>query len=124
MNGTRYFLDTNAIISLLDGNKDLEKQLQSADWIGTSVICLIEFLSFHTLSLHDRNLLFQLTQRINIEAVETAFTKLETIANFRKEPRLKLPDTIVAAGAINNNAVLLSNDKHFSSLANLSVLNL
>ncbi len=38
MSGNRYVLDTNAIVSLLQGNAQL---LQKADWIGISIISQI-----------------------------------------------------------------------------------
>ncbi|WP_225226050.1 hypothetical protein [Komarekiella delphini-convector] len=46
MNGNRYVLDTNAIVSLLQGSSQLIQLLQDADWIGVSVISQIEFLAF------------------------------------------------------------------------------
>ncbi|WP_373527737.1 hypothetical protein [Nostoc sp.] len=38
MSGSRYLLDTNAIIALLQGNSQLLQLLQNADWIGISII--------------------------------------------------------------------------------------
>jgi predicted nucleic acid-binding protein len=38
MNGNAYFLDTNAIITLLQGNKQLLQHLHDAQWVGISVI--------------------------------------------------------------------------------------
>lgn len=39
MNGRRYFLDTNAIVALLAGNRMLLELLNQADYVATSVIC-------------------------------------------------------------------------------------
>ena len=41
---------------------------------------------------------------------------LETMAELRIFQHLKLPDAIIAGTAINNNAVLLTNDKAFSKI--------
>jgi predicted nucleic acid-binding protein len=39
MNGNnRYLLDTNAIISLLGGNCELNNITREADWLGISII--------------------------------------------------------------------------------------
>jgi hypothetical protein len=121
MSGIRYFLDTNAIIFLLNGNAALEAQLQKAHWIGTSVVCLIKFLSFQTLSSNDKELLYSLTNRIAVIQLESSFPELEKIAELRKITKLKLPDAIIAASARINEAVLVSNNKHLSSIADLTV---
>ncbi len=57
MNG-RFLLDTNAVIALLNGIPSLFQTLQSANWIGISIITELEFLSFSGLSTHDE-ILFQ-----------------------------------------------------------------
>ncbi|HEX8279014.1 MAG TPA: PIN domain-containing protein [Segetibacter sp.] len=46
---------------------------------------------------------------------------LETIAELRIFQHLKLPDAIIAGTAINNNAVLLTNDKAFSKIPLLKI---
>lgn len=122
MSGTKYFLDTNAMIALLDGNQVIEKTLLSATWIGTSVLCIIEFLSYPDLSETDRILLYKLAQRIIVIPIENDIVLLEQIANFRSQTRLKTPDAVIAANAIANDAILFSNDKHFKNIPNLSVL--
>ncbi|MEH2415189.1 hypothetical protein [Nostoc sp.] len=54
MSGSRYLLDTNAIVVLLQGNLQLLQLLQNSDWIGISIISQIEFLAFSGLSQGDR----------------------------------------------------------------------
>ncbi|WP_017317962.1 PIN domain-containing protein [Mastigocladopsis repens] len=44
MSGKRYLLDTNVIVSLLQGSGALVTLLQNAEWVGISVISQIEFL--------------------------------------------------------------------------------
>ena len=39
----RLLLDTNAIIQLLAGNKELLELVSSADFVATSIICELEF---------------------------------------------------------------------------------
>lgn len=62
MNGNRYLLDTNAIIALLQKDASLIKLLQSADWVGISVISQLEFLAFSGLSEADKQLFQQFLQ--------------------------------------------------------------
>ncbi|MEH2001896.1 MAG: hypothetical protein V7L00_24720 [Nostoc sp.] len=59
MSGSRYLLDTNAIVALLQGNLQLLQFLQNSDWIGISIISQIEFLAFSGLSQGDRQLFQQ-----------------------------------------------------------------
>jgi hypothetical protein len=42
MNGKRYLLDTNAVISLLSGNQALASRLEEAAWVGISVVSQLE----------------------------------------------------------------------------------
>jgi predicted nucleic acid-binding protein len=122
MNGNRYFFDTNAIIALLNGNSFIDKTISEAEWIGTSVICIIEFLSFPHLTLTDKNILFIFLQRIHLLGLSDELSFLEMLASFKIESRLKLPDSVIACLAIQNNAVLITNDQHFNNIKNLSVL--
>lgn len=62
MNGNRYLLDTNAITALLQKDASLIKLLQSADWVGISVISQLEFLAFSGLSEADKQLFQQFLQ--------------------------------------------------------------
>lgn len=64
MPGKRYLLDTNALIALLQGNRELMALTQSADWLGISVINALEFLGFDGLTEQDRLLFQQLVSRV------------------------------------------------------------
>lgn len=109
------------MIALLNGNVELDNRLRNASWIGTSVVCVIEFLSFTNLQSEDKDLMYSLLKRINVFPVEHNLSWLEQVAELRQQTKLKLPDAVIAVSASANNAILLSNDKHFSSLPNLTV---
>lgn len=49
----RFLLDTNAVVSLLAGNHELAVQLESAEYVGISIISYLEFLAFDGLSDSD-----------------------------------------------------------------------
>lgn len=120
MNG-RFLLDTNAVIALLNGNPSLFQTLQSANWIGISIITELEFLSFSGLSTHDESLFQQFKNRVEIidlQAVDKYF--LQRIIEIRKAGKLKLPDAIIAAAALENMATLLTLDVAFSKVDHLS----
>ena len=122
MNG-RFLLDTNAIITLLNGHDGTYQQLQNAVWIGISVISELEFLSFRSISQNDIALFQSFKARIQIINLDSNDTTLtNTIISTRQNFNLKLPDAIIAASAMENQALLLSNDVIFQRVAQLSVL--
>ena len=57
MPGKRFLLDTNALIALLKGNQSLLDLTSSAEWVGISVISILEFSSFSGMTSPDLDLL-------------------------------------------------------------------
>ena len=114
MNGKGYLLDTNAIVQLLKGNKELIAVLGAADFIATSIVAEMEYLSFSGLSDSDVALYQAFRGRIqvyDVPSADTAFTQL--VVKARKEHGLKLPDAIIAGTAIANGLTVLTADDHF-----------
>lgn len=112
----RYFLDTNAVIYLVSGR--LALPLPDGRY-SVSIITEIELLSFAGISAGEEkkihNLLFSLDRVHITEAVRD-----ETI-RLRRKNRLKLPDAVIAASALIQRAVLLTNDQAFASVEGLTV---
>lgn len=110
----RYLLDTNAIIYLVSGR--LVFPLPDGQY-SVSIITEIELLSFSGISAEEeqkiRDLLL-LLDRVHL----TDAVRDETI-RLRRKNRLKLPDAIIAASALIQGAVLLTNDQAFSSIDGL-----
>lgn len=121
MSGSRRFvLDTNAIVSLLAGNSTLAKLLESADYVGISIISYLEFLAFDGLSDSDCQCFASLCRRIDVVALEHDDSTLTQKAlELRRKHRLKLPDAIIGATAICRNATLITNDNHFTNIETL-----
>ena len=112
MSGKRFFLDTNAIVALLAGNKTLLDMIQNADLIATSVICSIEFLSFNGLSHADRILFQTFLHRIDVFDLCAGDTELiERVLEIRMHKQLKLPDAIIAATASIQQCMLVTADE-------------
>ena len=119
----RYFLDTNALIQLLKGNFDVLNKLNNASYIGTSVICEIEFLSFKNLSNDDKTLFEAFLNKIEVVDVESKNGELiSSILSIRKDKKLKLPDAIVCASAKMYNATLITADKALFKVKGIDVL--
>ncbi|MEQ8999767.1 MAG: type II toxin-antitoxin system VapC family toxin [Coleofasciculus sp. B1-GNL1-01] len=122
MSGNRYVLDTNAIVALLQGNLQLVQLLQNASWIGISIISQIEFLVFSGLTEADRQLFQQFVQRVEVVGLTAGdATLIEKIIEIRQQYRLKLPDATIAAIAIQNRASLVTADREFSKVTQLTV---
>ena len=122
MNG-RFLLDTNAVIGLLSGNAALLQLLKGAKWIGISVIVELEFLSFPQLSDSDAKLFAQFKSRVETISLDsTNEDLLQNIVRIRQKSKIKLPDAIIAATAMNENAALVSNDVSFNRIDHLILL--
>ncbi len=112
MSGRRYFLDTNAIIALLAGNRKLLKLLNHADDVATSVICELEYLAFPDLPDADRELFEQFRAKVHVIDLCSGDTPLRAqILKLRSGRKMKLPDAIIASSAMNHNSILLTEDK-------------
>ena len=123
MNGSRILLDTNAITALLQGNLALVELLKSSEWIGISIISQIEFLANPALNEEDNTLFENFINRIDIIDLNHLDTiLLSLILDVRKNSRIKLPDAIIAATAIHNNAKIITSDEGFRKVARLKVI--
>jgi predicted nucleic acid-binding protein len=124
MSGNRYVLDTNAIVALLQGNLQLIELLKDADWLGVSVISQIEFLVFPGLTQNDRQIFEQFLQRVEVlDLVAIDAVLIDKIVEIRQQYRLKLPDAVITAMAIQNSASLVTADREFAKVTILTVIN-
>jgi tRNA(fMet)-specific endonuclease VapC len=111
MLGRRYLLDTNALVALLQGHKGLIELVGQAQWLGVSVINVLEFLGFDGLSESDRALFTELTSRlVVVDLVYSNAALMELVADLRKTRAVKLPDAIVMASAAMYYATVITND--------------
>ncbi len=117
MNGNRYLLDTNTVIQLFDGNREVETILNQADFVAMSVISEFEYLSYAGLSeddLLEYNAFRNTIQIYNVPSDDPIFTQL--VVSARKNHGMKLPDAIIASTARANNLTVLTADDHFKKL--------
>ena len=123
MSGSRYVLDTNAIVVLLQTNTQLLELLQKADWIGVSIISQIEFLVFPGLTESDRQLFQEFLQRVEVlDLTSKNAALINKIVEIRQQYRLKFPDAVIAAMAIDNLASLVTADQDFAKVKDLTVV--
>jgi tRNA(fMet)-specific endonuclease VapC len=111
MPGKRYLLDTNALVALLQGHKGLIALVDQAQWLGVSVINVLEFLGFDGLSESDRALFLELTSRlVVVDLIYDNTPLMERVTDLRKSRAVKLPDAIVMASAAIHDATVVTND--------------
>lgn len=117
MSGRRYLLDTNAIIALLSNQQKVVVLAQSANWIGISIISQLEFLAFDRLSQSDRKLSGQFRTRVEVINLSTHQPDLlRNIIEIRQNHRLKLPDAIIVASALQTSSTLVTADQEFQKV--------
>ena len=117
MNGTDFLADTNALIYLLNGNPCMSPFLQNK--LAFSVISELELLSFSGITSEEENNIKSFLLDCN-EISLTDEIKEKTI-EIRKKYKIKLPDAIVAASAIENNLPLITVDKGFNQIEELNL---
>jgi len=111
MPGSRYLLDTNAVVALLQGNDDLARLCHGAEWLAISVITVLEFNGFAALSEEDSHLFRQFAERVTVvDLAQGNRDLMNLIISLRKGHHAKLPDAIVLASAVLNSAELVTND--------------
>jgi predicted nucleic acid-binding protein len=117
----RFVLDTNAVVSLLNGNRELATRLETAAYVGVSVITYLEFLAFDGLTDDDRNNFKQFCSRVEVVPLVHNDDLADKALSLRTQHRLKLPDAIIGATALCRKAVLITNDSHFSGISPLII---
>ena len=119
MSGRRYFLDTNAIVQVLAGNSELLALLSNAEYVATSIICELEFLS---LPEEDSMLFQQFTKRIEMVDLTSGNLPLKNrILEIRSARKLKLPDAIIVASSFISGCTLITADRQLPNMKELDV---
>ncbi len=122
MNGRRYFLDTNAIVQVLAGNCELLALLSDAEYVATSIICELEFLSFPALPEEDAMLFRQFSKRVEMVDLASGDLSLKNrILEIRSARKLKLPDAIIVASSAISGCTLITADRQLLNMRELDV---
>ncbi|HEV8082950.1 MAG TPA: PIN domain-containing protein [Chitinophagaceae bacterium] len=118
----KLLLDTNAIVALLNENAGIIDSVNNAEEIFISIINELEFKSFSNLSLHDMELFDAFVSQVTVLDLQASDIALKNkIIEIRNAYKLRLPDSIIAASAMVNNATLITADKAFKKVGNLQL---
>ena len=111
----RYLLDTNAIIYLL--NDRLSSPLPNGKYC-VSIITEMELLSFAGLLAAEETKIHELLRVV--DRLQLTAAVRDHAIDLRRKYRLKLPDAIIAASALIEQATLLTNDQAFKAIQGLN----
>ncbi|WP_395043974.1 type II toxin-antitoxin system VapC family toxin [Flavobacterium sp.] len=118
MSGNKIVLDTNIVLYLLDGDKELFSILNGLE-LFVSIITEIELLGYNGLSRNDKN-------KINLFLSECTIITLnneikEACINIKQKNKAKTPDAIVAATSLFLQIPLITSDKGFEKIDDLDL---
>jgi predicted nucleic acid-binding protein len=117
MAGSKILLDTNALIYLDKGSETVAHFMVFKS-IFLSVISEIELLSFPGLKQEKSLQLSEMLGWFTIVDIEPAIKR--KAIEIRQRKKLKVPDAIIAATAIEYNMPILTADKMFSKIEGLN----
>ncbi len=118
-----YLIDNNAIIDFCNGKLPEDgKKLLLSQPPQVSVITNIELFASKAISEPEEILLKKFIALSKVHPVTTEL--IDTVVQIRREYRLKMPDAIIAATAIQNDLVLITrNIDDFKNVVSLQLIN-
>ncbi|GHT10056.1 motility twitching protein PilT [Bacteroidia bacterium] len=119
MNGIRILCDTNSLIYLLDGNRDVANFLDNKQ-IYVSVISELELFGKPHLLPREIRVIENLLESCFVVNINPDIKML--YRQLRQEQNLRLADAVVAATAIYLDVPLLTFDKDFKNMMQLNLL--
>ncbi|MBN2737019.1 MAG: type II toxin-antitoxin system VapC family toxin [Spirochaetales bacterium] len=118
MTGNKYILDTNIILYILGGKLDIESLPDGNFYI--SIITEIELLSYPSLNKDEELTIKQFLK--NIDIIDLNKIIKEKTIELRKKYKIKIPDSIICATALFEDAILISNDKELFKVSEVNFL--
>lgn len=119
MSGNKYFLDTNIFLYLIGKDLELAKFPEDKD-IYTSFITRLELLSYPSISLSEENVIKTILDDCQIIQANQEIQDLTIV--LKRKYGLKLPDAIIAASAYYFNIPLITADKGFRLINEVSLI--
>jgi predicted nucleic acid-binding protein len=117
MNGINILLDTNIVLYLLNGDTVVQQYLQGKSFY-VSFITELELLGYKDIKESEEKSIELFLEECAIIEVNSGIK--EITKQLRRSYSLKLPDAIIAATAIFLGIPLLSADKHFGGIDDLT----
>jgi len=119
MSGADFLIDTNILVYIIQGNPHVQYFAQE-DMLVLSCISEIEMLGKYQISDKEKRIVTQMLSFCNVIDINEKIKQL-AIA-IRQKYRIKLPDALIAATAMQQNLTLVTADKEFSKISELDLL--
>ena len=112
-------LDSNTIIYLSKKIIQIDDIFNDNDDYRISVITYMEILGYPFNCKEEELFIKKLLSLLNILYIDKNIS--EKVIELRKKYKIKLPDAIICATAINNNAILITNDIKLQNIEELKI---
>ena len=111
MNGIKYLLDSNIILGIIKGNPDAGIKLKGINLkaCAYSSVTRMELLGFPDITTNEIKIISSLLSQMAQLSIDSAIE--DKTIDLKQQHRIKLPDAIILATAINHNIELLTLDK-------------
>ena len=119
MNGNSILLDTNIVLYLLSGDKDLATLLDGKK-LYVSFITQLELLGFQGISIQEQKVVKRFLGDCIVIDINNQIK--EEVIKIKRSQNLKLPDSIILATSKYLNIPIISSDKAFSKLDDLEII--
>ncbi len=118
MNGNKFLLDTNILLYVAGKRIDTTSLPQGEYYV--SFVTELEILSYPSLTPQEEIRLRKLLAEMPV--IDATREIKDSAIALRKQYRLKLPDALIAATAQTLKATLITNDKGFDTIKEITTL--
>lgn len=119
--GEKIILDSNALIYYVKGIINLEKPFFMNNQVMVSVITEMEVLGYELTEIEQLHY-DKVFKKLKIIQIDKAI--VNSVIQIRRKFKIQLPDAIIAATCLENEAVLMTaNTKDFSKIPDLKLIN-
>jgi hypothetical protein len=119
MSGIDLFVDTNILVNLAEGKKEVDQYLEGNS-LFISVISEIELLGWHKITNQQKNFFQKLLNDCTVIGLINPIKELSI--ELRQKHRIKLPDAVIAASSIYLDIPLITQDQGFERIKNLNLV--
>jgi len=120
MSGSKnIILDSNIVIYLSQKKLSIDEIFEDGKRYNISLITYMEILSYNFPSKEEENFIRKLLSLFRVIDINKTIAK--EVIELKKKRKIKLPDAIIVATALVEDAVLYTNDKQLHSVEGLKV---
>lgn len=116
---SQVILDSNIVIYLSQKKLSIDEVFEDDKDYCISLVTYMEILSYNFPSKEEEAFVRKLLSLFRI--IDITKTIAKEVIELKKKRKIKLPDAIIVATAIVENAVLYTNDKQLHSIENLNI---